>query len=109
MEDLELERKYLAQMAELAQLGGMDQMDAQGTDKLRHQLVNRFADQLISDPAGALSTEIHVKWWKLGYHKPIEHYRRLLKVTDHINHRVYLHIFYRHRIRRGRHSMQMHR
>lgn len=88
MGDLELERKYLAQMAQMAQMAqtsGLDQFNTQGTDKLRHQLVNRFADQLVSDPAGALSTEIHVKWWKLGYHKPIEHYRRLLKVTRYIN------------------------
>lgn len=71
MEDLELERRYLAQIT----------IDPQGTDKLRHQVVNRLADQIVSDPAGSLSSEIHAKWWKLGYHKPIEHYRRLLKVV----------------------------
>lgn len=67
----EIEARYLAQLA----TGDYD-----GCDKLRFKLVSTIGDLLVKDPAAAMAADWHAKWWRLGYYKPIEHYRRALKV-----------------------------
>lgn len=69
----EIESRYLAQLA----AGDYD-----GCDKLRFKLINLLGDLLVKDPAAAIDNDLQTKWWRLGYYKPIEHYRKALRVTS---------------------------
>ncbi len=70
MEDLE--RRYFTQIS----------IDIDESDTLRHELISSYGDKVISDPKETIKSDLHVRWWKLGYYKPIEHYRKLAKVTE---------------------------
>lgn len=54
-------------------------LDPDGSDLLRHQFLNHGSDALVKEPSRSLESEFHVRWWRLGFYKPIEHYRRLSK------------------------------
>lgn len=56
--------------------------DYESAEPLRRRLSSHLSDQLFSDPADALTRDLHIKWWKLSYYKPIEHYRKLSKLKS---------------------------
>jgi len=74
-----MNQQQLLQQAESRYLALIATGDFDACDKSRYQFINGLADEMLADPAACLASDLQAKWWRLGYYKPIEHYRRLAK------------------------------